>query len=85
MTYKESIDLFKLLLRNAEITTGRNAPKYTNKEIMVLMSTVQSELQSKYKISRQQKQLNYVENQREYNLSTDLTVISEDDDVIIII
>lgn len=73
MTYKESVDLFQMLVSNRARVSGIPVPQLDKHDIVVLLSMAQSEIQSEWKPTIQKKQLNYVSNESIYNLSTSLT------------
>lgn len=72
MTYKESVDLFILLLKQRSKISGEPAPVMDKGEVMVMLSMAQSEIQSTHKVSMEQKQIEYIEDENTYNLSQDL-------------
>jgi hypothetical protein len=77
MNYKETIDLFITLVRNKHKVAGTPAPRFERKEIMVMLSAAQSEIQSAHKVSMESKQIGYIAGEKTYNLSQDLAVIVE--------
>lgn len=77
MTYKESIDLFITLVRNKHKAAGLPMPKYERKDIMIMLSAAQSEIQSTHKVAMETKQIGYIAGEKTYNLSLDLAALVE--------
>lgn len=77
MTYKESVDLVINMIKIKHKTAGTTAPKYDKKEIMILLSAAQSEIQSTHKVATESKQIGYISGEKTYNLSQDLAAIVE--------
>lgn len=71
MTYKDTVDMFRILLKGKE-----GVPKLDDKEIFILLSTVQSEIQNRWKPTVANKQVPFVSGQDEYNLSSEAVPIS---------
>jgi len=72
MTYKETVDLAIMLIKQRAVISGVPAPVIDKGELMVMLSMAQSEIQSTHKVSIEQKQIEYIEDENTYNLSQDL-------------
>lgn len=72
MTYKETVDLAIMLIKQRALINGVPAPVIDKGELMVMLSMAQSEIQSTHKVSIEQKQIEYIEDENTYNLSQDL-------------
>ena len=72
MTYKETVDLAIMLIKQRAVISGIPAPVLDKGELMVMLSMAQSEIQSTHKVSIEQKQIEYIEDENTYNFSQDL-------------
>lgn len=72
MTYKESVDLAIMMIKQRAVISGIPAPVLDKGELMVMLSMAQSEIQSTHKVSIEQKQIEYIDGEKTYNLSQDL-------------
>jgi hypothetical protein len=72
MTYKETVDLAIMMIKQRSLISGVPAPVIDKGELMVMLSMAQSEIQSTHKVSMEQKQIEYIEGENTYNLSQDL-------------
>ena len=72
MTYKETVDLAIMMIKQRAVISGIPAPVIDKGKMMVMLSMAQSEIQSTHKVSIEQKQIEYIEGENTYNLSQDL-------------
>lgn len=77
MNYKESVSMLEMLIRQRALINGTPEPKIDRKELMVMLSMAQSEIQSTHKVSMETKQIGYISGENTYNLSQDLTLLVE--------
>lgn len=77
MTYKESVDILEMMIRQRSLVNGTPEPKIDRKELMVMLSMAQSDIQSTHKVSMETKQIGYISGENTYNLSQDLTLLVE--------
>jgi len=75
MSYKESISLFRLLLRSRSVIADTKVPVLDDKEIMLLMSAAQSEIQNRWKPAIMSKQVGYISELSIYNLSENIEAV----------
>lgn len=70
MTYKNSIELFKTRYRIELAKSKFRFPELNYKEIMMLLSEIQTRLANRYKLAETIGQLNLVEGQSTYSIGT---------------